>query len=702
MKNDNISLQNNGEIVDSFANKYSNNFAWEHLHFTENENQVENFVFEAVVKLSEFSTDFADAFPVTEIKNQTNTILTPESLYVLVFKRNVPLRLNEILNYGKNHNAHDAPIAYGLTRITNLEGCPYFVVVLPKPRGKNLKQITEAGVRLDENFIYKKLLPPVTEELKILHERGIIHGRINLENIFIDQDGKVRLGECISDLCGYSQVAFFEPIERAQSQPIGRGEGGPEVDCYAIGILIHALLTGHNFWELEVNDMVRKKLHRGTYDFLVNHALISGRIGELVKGLTADIPDVRWGIKMVESYMHDSGFNFLAPTDLNYFNRAIIFNHKECYSKRALAHELVVNWENAKSFIRTDKIKKWLEPIVAEEKFYDYLDLISSGSSTRGILQKAFDSDEEALVKVIIALDPLGPIRIRDISFQKAGIGAMLIHSVNNSQGDRIQLISGFLMSNIISIYDGIKQFYPNIDILKNTQSIKKCSEFMLKNSIGFGIDRCLYELNPTLICQYPGVLDGFILSAQDFFKYIEQSSVLAQQVVCQKPVGGFLASKINLKEEIKIKELFSYETITKTRAYQTLMLLVYAQKVMKIPKIPNIAQAIANQLQEVIDTIFRGKSIKANFIRKLQEAAKTGSIGDIAKVICNTELYRKDADGYAKALRRGAEIAFEIFSFNDRTLLYHDTKRKSLNLALRFSYLASLFMLLSLILKGI
>lgn len=702
MKASNNTAQSNTELPAVELKPKDVNFTWEQMHFTENVNQVENFVFEAVTKLPEYSTEFADAFPVLEVKGSKDAKLQPNNVYALVYKRNLPIRLKEILVYSKTHKFHDAPLAFALTPISNMDDHPHFVVILPKPSGKSLKQLVEAGIRLDENFIYKKLLPPIARELEELHQHGIVHGRINLDSVFIDQEGNVRLGECVSAACGFNQVAFFEPVERAQCQAYGKGGGDAKVDCYAIGILIHALLTGHNFWEMETSEMIRKKLHRGTFDFLVNNAVVTGRIAELIKGLIVDIPEMRWGLNVVQMYISDMGYSAVAQSDLNYLNRAIVFNNRECYSKRALAHELASNWDAARAFIKSDKIKKWLEHVSSEEKFYDYLDLLASGSSTRGVLQKAFSSEEEGLIKVLMALDPLGPIRIRDLSFQKEGIGLALLQAVNDSMNDRVQLISGFLLSNVIAIYEGVKLFYPNIDISANVYNIKKCSDFMLKTSNGFGIDRCLYELNHTLPCLQPGVIDGFVLSGSDFFKYIEQSADVAQQVICNRAVGGFLASKMLLNDEVKIKELYSYEAITKTRAYQTLILFTYAQKHINLDKIPNIARALANHLQESIDVVFKSKTLKNNFIKKLHDASKSGIVGDIAKVVCNTDFYTKDADGYARALRRGAEIAYEIFSYNDRTLLFHDTKRKSLNLAIKFSYVASLFMLLSLILRGI
>ncbi|HEY0901052.1 MAG TPA: hypothetical protein VGD95_02905, partial [Micavibrio sp.] len=89
------------------------------------------------------------------------------------------------------------------------------------------------------------MIKPMASVLADLRDRDLVHGRINPTNMF---DGNARtleriiLGDCAATPAGFIQPALFEPIERAQCDPLGRGIGTAEDDMYALGVSLTVLL----------------------------------------------------------------------------------------------------------------------------------------------------------------------------------------------------------------------------------------------------------------------------------------------------------------------------------------------------------------------------------------------------------------------------------------------------------------------------
>ena len=94
-----------------------------------------------------------------------------------------------------------------------------------------------------------KILAPVMDALAIVHSRGIIHRDVTPDNIFITNDGKVKLldfGAARYSLGDRSQSLDvvlkhgFAPKE----QYVRRGKQGPFTDVYALGATFYYALTG--------------------------------------------------------------------------------------------------------------------------------------------------------------------------------------------------------------------------------------------------------------------------------------------------------------------------------------------------------------------------------------------------------------------------------------------------------------------------
>jgi serine/threonine protein kinase len=646
--------------------------------------------------ISSLTTEFVTAYDVQEISTN-GTVINEDKYYAIVHHNNFPARLGEILILKKfNVDNFIYPVEYGVCPI-GINETMHFVTILPKVIGKPIRKIIEAGVKLDQNFILNKILEPLLKVLKLLHQSGITHGSINPDNIYINENAEFTLGNCISEICGYSQSAFYETVSRAQALKYGKGNGSNSDDYYSLGMTVFYLLTGKDITNTDDLEIIRSKLYLGTYAFLNELSTLNGNMSDLIKGLVVDNAEIRWSYTDVESLLQRRSYNINNVVDKSFTSRAIVFNGREHYSRRSLAHDLTANWDLAKDFVKTDKIKKWLEASISEEKV---LEAIETVNLTKILGNKLFSSDDEKLIKYIIILDPEGPIRIKNVAFHKDGIGPVLVFSINYGLTDTTKIIANALFIQMFSIYESLSTIFGKPEYHQHLIQLNRCSDFIKRTEMCFGLERCIYDLNPTLPCQSHVIKNEFCIGVEDILKYIEDHDIPFEELTNKKNISCFIASKLGIFSDIKQKELDEFPTIQKSRAYQFLGLLATAQKYTKTSKLPNITETLKNSVLEVLNIALKSNSVKKIFFDKLHNAAKSQDLIQFQKMASNPDFIRNDIKGYGDAIRRGAEIAMEIYGYNNRSSIDYDIRKKSLKLAIRFSYVLCSFIVVTIILQ--
>ncbi|XP_063065555.1 NUAK family SNF1-like kinase 1 [Engraulis encrasicolus] len=142
------------------------------------------------------------------------------------------------------------------------------VIVMEYASGGELYDYVQQKQRLTETEA-RNLFRQITSAVHYCHKSGVVHRDLKLENILLDHSLNVKLadfglsnhyerGRMLETFCGSPLYASPEIIN-------GHPYQGPEVDCWALGVLLYAMVHGSMPFDGASYNGLRHQIRQGHY-----------------------------------------------------------------------------------------------------------------------------------------------------------------------------------------------------------------------------------------------------------------------------------------------------------------------------------------------------------------------------------------------------------------------------------------------------
>lgn len=577
-----------------------------------------------------------------------------ESFFALVCDPSLPARreVTEKLANLKIENVL-TPEAWGEV---DLQGHPprSFAIVFERPRGKRVAAaMTDTIKPYTAHELLHDVLPPLLATLRIFADIRMTHRGIRPTNLFFrGATRQLILGDASSAPASAAQPVAYETIEGGMALPHCRSPGTSADDLYALGATLLFLLLGRDpMPEIEPRELIRLKIESGSFMALVGAFRPPPEVIELLRGLLADDPRDRWTVADMEGWMQGRRLKPRQqhPTTI-VATRPFEFGGRGHYMARGVAHAFASDPAAAARSIRSSEFEIWLQRSLADETRTASVGAVRVENGTRG----GAVQDLRLTARTCIALDPLSPIRYGDFAISIDSFGQALIAAFNGRGS--LQTIGEVLSARLPQTWIASQTAArPELLALATVKPFDMLRRFAEDPRPGYGLERVLYELNPSLSCLSPVIQADGITEASQILETLERAAArgVPADGLIDRHVAAFIAAHAR---EVSGECFDLLNGSPRQRALGTLSILAQLQVAYGPAEVSAIGKLLSSQLTLLLD-MFRSRQRRTRLQAEIAKLAAKGTLSELFWLLTGSAEQGRDAQEFAAARREYGEV---------------------------------------------
>ncbi|MEQ9487526.1 MAG: hypothetical protein RIM72_00885 [Alphaproteobacteria bacterium] len=568
------------------------------------------------------------------------------SIYALICDPKMPPRLDAISMIHRIDHRNVQKVVDWAVVDWPPEGrrCP--VIIVEQPLGqKYFNSLQDDNKPIHEEQVMRCFIQPMVTALRELHAVGIIHRGIRPDNIYLADDPETGtiISECFSAPAGMTQPTVFETLRDGASTPAGRGEGFATNDMYAFGVMIVSLLTGKvPCRDLTDEEIIRQKVAMGSYAMLTQQARISLTLMEPLRGLLNDDDMERWTLEDVSLWISGRRLSPKQQVMPTKASRGFHFCDEDYLTARELAHAMFHNWAQAAKPIKDGSLDGWLRRSLSEES------RVEAVNQAKLALTDGSDNEDRLIARVITALDPQGPIRYKGLACTVDGISSFLALHYEDQEARQLfaQVINAglphFWCEQQTKTHSALLPFLTRLDRMRAT---------MARHGLGNGIERVMYELNPSTPCRSQIFERDFVATIDHFLPAMELLATEQGEEVqrfLDRDVAAFIST--HFKRGIG-NELRDYEDddLAISAIAQVRILANLQESLARKETFPALCARSVDLLQPAIERFYSRKTRK-RISEQLQGLAKQGRLEPLLQILDNRRELEIDQNGFRRS----------------------------------------------------
>jgi eukaryotic-like serine/threonine-protein kinase len=628
--------------------------------------------------LPEFDHAYAKAYEARDDFNESR------SIYALVCDNTMPIRLHaahELVGFVHPHLA--TLWGSGSVHCSHL-GEARHVIFVERPRGARASELIKAQTRLHEHKVLDLVLQPALKALIELRNKRVNHGHIHPANFFISEASQ--LGEWLSSPCGTQSHYLYEPLERLIADPLGRGEANEKTDVYALGVMAYELIYGlEKIKQLPKEAYIARVVDQGSYSIFALHREFSDTFQDLFRGIFNENPAERWGLEQLTQWLNGKRFNMIAPMAPKEAARPIEFIGESFFSRRMLAYTFQLHWRETLKDIKALKLDRWCEMSLHRPELAEKIDRtmrVAGHGSTDAQLN-------DMLTRVVSILDPTGPLRSLTVSLRPDAIGLMLAEAIKHNGPELVQLIT-FIENDVSNFWAELIEINKSPETSAVILRLQRSRPYLKSKAMGFGLERLLYDLNPSLCCQSELLKPYHVTTALDALKTLDAlaPTLGPDTSLADRHIAAFIASKIEMSKEIRFNDLANVRALADDPELVMMKLLLKAQQKNAKLRLVGLCTWCAMREEKMIDTI-HNRILRKRLKLQLKKLALTGDIHEVMRAVINADVTHHDYDGFVKAIALHQFNHDRIERLQNEAILEYKAKRAGGKMAMIISYAA-------------
>lgn len=599
------------------------------------------------------------SMPLTDLDTPTASAYSVEDrrepgrhLYALICTPGLPTRTRTMVDLRNQTVRGLIPLVdYGPVHWSPLgQSCQ--VVIFERPMGgRLLDAFIDKPIKINEYDIGRRLFEPIAKALSELSSLDLPHRAVRIDNLYyMDKDRtELVLGECVTSPPGYDQPPIYEPLERAMAMPAGRGYGHTVDDIYALGVIGVFLLSGYNPAAKASNEeLIMGKAELGTYQCLCGNERIPLPLIEPLRGMLSDDEKERWNTAAMDQWLSGQKKTPIQRRGVTKPKTSYKFAGRDHLTPRTIAYAFTKNVAEAAKTIKSGKLELWIRQSLGQP---DIADGIASTMAMTKVHEGSPDGSDDVLVsKVCMRLDPQAPIRYKGLSFMPDGFGPAL--AIEYLRKGNFQIPGEILARDLLGFWFS-SQSPITPDLTSMDRSFQALRNFAKINEVGFGLERCLYELNRSLPCQSPLLQQFYVDHIDEMLPALDAAieHVDKRSRPIDKHVAAFIATHFKFDIQPHLKALSDPKEETSLIG----MLSLFALMQWRLSKTPlyGLSSWLGGLLQPAIGT-YHSRATRRAIEQEIPSLVRQGSLPDLFDLIDNAERRTKDNSDF-----QGAQIEF-------------------------------------------